>query len=118
MKKTPQSGTWRAGVTVWQEKNRVNQASWHGGEKEYEGADASLSVGLELRHIDSGDTISLFFGLDDDAGDAGSSTAEDKLTISFPVVPSVGKENTFIYSRGDWSAFDSLQSREQGRTAS
>lgn len=104
MKKTPQSGDWRAGVTVWQDEEKDNRDSWHGGEKKFEGASAVLPVNLELGGLGVGEPISLFIGIDDDAEDAGSiSTAEDKLTLTFKVFPTRDKERNFGFSSSDWS---------------
>lgn len=103
MKKTPQSGTWRAGVSVRQSKEPDNRDSWHGGETEFEGAGAVLPCRLELGGLSLGEEIILFFGLDDDAEDAGGDKAEDKLEIKFKVFPTVDKEKIYDFAAGDWS---------------
>ena len=104
MKKTPQSGDWRAGARVSQESEKDNQDSWHGGESKFDGPDASIPVNLELSGLHSGELISLFIGSDDDAEDAGNeSKSEDKLYVKFKVFGSGGKEKLYSYSTGDWS---------------
>ena len=104
MKKTPQSGDWRAGCRISQEAEKDNQDSWHGGENKYDGPDASLPVNLELSGLNSGEMMSLFIGLDDDAEDAGNeSKSEDKLYVKFKVFGTGDKEKLYSYSSGDWS---------------
>lgn len=104
MKKTPQSGDWRAGAKICQEADKDNQDSWHGGENKFSGSNASLPVNLELSGLKSAEIASLFIGLDDDAEDAGNeSKSEDKLDVKFKVFPTGGKEKLYSYSTGDWS---------------
>lgn len=103
MKKTPQHGGWRAGVTIYQEAEKDNRDSWHGGEKEFSGADASLPVSLELGGLSAAEKVALFVGLDNDAEDAGSESASDKITVSFKVFPSGSKEKVYDFSDGNWS---------------
>ena len=104
MKKTPQSGDWRAGATIKQESEPDNRDSWHGGESKFDGPDASIPVNLNVGGLKSGEMMSLFIGLDDDAEDAGNeSKSEDKLYLKFKVFPSNGKEKLFAHQEGDWS---------------
>jgi len=102
MKKTPQSGTWRAGVSIRQKAEPDNRDSWHGGETEFEGAGAVLPAKLELGGLSSGEEVVLFLGLDDDAEDAGGDKAEDKHEVTFKVFTS-SKEKVYDYASGDWS---------------
>ena len=46
--------------------------------------------------------IGLFFGLDDDAEDAGGANAEDKLEVKFKVFPA-RQERVYDFAQGDWS---------------
>lgn len=102
-KKTPQSGDWRAGVSVHQGSEPDNRDSWHGGEAKFSGVDAVLPVKLVIGGLDSADQIVLFVGLDDDAEDAGGAQAEDQLNIPFKVFPTFDKEKIYDYVAGDWS---------------
>jgi hypothetical protein len=102
-RKTPQSGTWRAGVNIWQESEPDNGDAWHGGEDEFKGANAVLPAILQLDGLSAGEKVVLFVGVDDDAEDAGNTTAEDKLEIPFKVFPSKSKEKVYSFKNNDWS---------------
>lgn len=103
MKKTPNHGSWRAGVTIYQESEKDNRDSWHGGEREFSGADANLPVSLELGGLSVAEKVALFVGLDNDAEDAGAESASDKITVPFKVFPTRAKEKVYDYSDGNWS---------------
>jgi hypothetical protein len=104
VRKTPQSGTWRAGAYLID--NTTNSQSplglWHGGESEFHGIKAMLPVNF-MATIRSKEVM-VFLGLDDDAEDAGNdNTAEDKLFIRFiPLETGMKTTRTFSYVKGKW----------------
>ncbi len=104
LRKTPQSGDYRAGASIKQEAESDNKDSWHGGENKYDGNSASIPVNFFLGGLGSAEVVSLFIGLDDDAEDAGNeSKSEDQLHLKFKVFPTGGKEKLYDHQEGDWS---------------
>jgi hypothetical protein len=108
--KTPQRGSWCAGVTVRAVVEPTRQVSWHGGSRTFEGSQARLSIsedgeklqslGLDLHHVKGGN-IEFFLGIDDDPAKAGTLAAADKVTFSFyPEEAAGGKD--YWYQSGDW----------------
>jgi hypothetical protein len=108
--KTPQRGSWCAGVTVSSVAEPTHKVSWHGGSRTFEGSQARLSVsedgkrlqglGLELNHVKGGN-IEFFLGIDDDPAKAGTPEAADKVTFSFyPEDLAGGKDHW--HQGGDW----------------
>lgn len=94
--KTPQHGSWCAGITARTESG--SQASWSGGKQTYEGKSARLVPGQEpgkpprpamlvLKDVYQGHSIEFFLAIDDDPEKAGTVHAADKITFRFPAGP-------------------------------
>jgi hypothetical protein len=112
MRKTPQSGTWKAGVNLSvlyypPGKDYVkNEFRWHGGEQTFEGFDATLPVKFSATVPMPTIEAIVFIAIDDEAANAGGYDAEDKKQINFKPLITEGKEKwEEFFIPGEWHLF-------------
>jgi peptidoglycan hydrolase-like protein with peptidoglycan-binding domain len=95
MRDTPQSGTWLFCFTITAGKS----ATFHIPNREYEGDNLTIDMGLRLHNVANGANVSFRVHLDDDESDVCSGRAEDQSSGSFRA--SVRGSQAFAPA-GDW----------------